>query len=308
MVACRTAGGQEKSMSTIFQALDKKAGLIPEAAPRQPRHGDGAEGMARAERAAAVRSAERAVPLTAPESGIRVLPIQLAESSPLLPYDGSSPTAGEQYRTVRTNLLQHPAAPRVLVVSSSGSGDGKTLSAVNTAGALAIKGETTVLLVDADLRNPSLARTLGLPQDPGLADALQGDCKLEDAIVRTAQFPNLYVLPAGKVRRNPAELLDSARWQQLCTVVRNSFRFVLIDTPPIAAVTDYDLVQAVADGVVFVVRPDHSDRNLCLAALQKVNATGKLTGVLVNCAENWFLYKRYGRYPYPYPESYPNRS
>jgi capsular exopolysaccharide synthesis family protein len=291
-------------MSTIFQALDIKSGLIPEAAPRQPRHTDGAEG---AEQPAAASAAGRARPLTDPQSRIRVVPIQLAESSPLLPYDGSSARAGEQYRTVRTNLLQNPDAPRVLVVSSCGSGDGKTLSAVNTAGALAIKGETTVLLVDADLRNPSLARTLGLPQDPGLADVLNGDCKLEDAIVETAQFPNLYVLPAGKARRNPAELLDSARWHQLCAVVKNSFRFVLIDTPPIAAVTDYDLVQAVADGVVFVVRPDHSDRNLCLAALQKVHATGKLTGVLVNCAENWFLYKRYGRYPYPYPEAYQSR-
>jgi Mrp family chromosome partitioning ATPase len=193
MVARRRTGRQEKSMSTIFQALDSKAGLIPEAAPPRP-------------------SPAAPLPLRHdPKSRIRVVPIQLAESSPLLPYDGSSPRAGEQYRTVRTNLLQNPDAPRVLVVSSCGSGDGKTLSAVNTAGALAIKGETTVLLVDADLRNPSLAPALGLPPDPGLADVLHGDCKLEDAIVETAQFPNLYVLPAGKARRNPAELLDSAR-------------------------------------------------------------------------------------------------
>ena len=274
-------------MSSIFQALDTKAGLIPEPAPTM--------------RTSAVP------PLTDTTSRIRVAPIQIPESSPLLPYDGSNPRAGEQYRTVRTNLLQNPDAPHVLVVSSSGSGDGKTLSAVNTAGALAIKGETTVLLMDADLRKPSLARTLGLPQDPGLADVLNGDCKLEDAILQTAQFPNLYVLPAGKARRNPAELLDSARWHQLCDVVKHSFRFVLVDTPPIAVLTDYDLVQAVADGVIFVVRPDHSDRNLCLAALQKVHAAGKLTGVLVNCAEDWFLYKRYGRYPYPYPGDYQPR-
>jgi capsular exopolysaccharide synthesis family protein len=293
------AGAQEKEkMSTIFQALDSKVGLIPEPAP--PARHD-----AMAERPAAACAAGPAVPLTDdPKSRIRIVPIQLGESSPLLPYDGSSPRAGEQYRAVRTNLLQNPDAPRVLVISSCGSGDGKTLSAVNTAGALAIKGETTVLLIDADLRNPSLAPTLGLPQEPGLADVLTGDCQLEDAIVETEQFPNLYVLAAGTARRNPAELLDSARWHQMCAVVKKSFRFVLIDTPPIAAVTDYDLVQAVADGVIFVVRPDHSDRNLCLAALQKVNATGKLTGVLVNCAENWFLYKRYGRYPYPYPETY----
>jgi capsular exopolysaccharide synthesis family protein len=292
----RVAGAQEKEMSTIFQALDSKVGLIPEAR----RTGPIANATPRP--AASGPAPPSAVPLTDdPKSRIRVVPIQLAESSPLLPYDGTSPRAGEQYRTVRTNLLQHPDAPRVLVVSSSGAGDGKTLSAVNTAGALAIKGETTVLLIDADLRNPSLAPTLGLPQEPGLADVLTGDCQLEDAIVETEQFPNLYVLAAGTARRNPAELLDSARWHQLCAVVKNTFRFVLIDTPPVAAVTDYDLVQAVADGVIFVVRPDHSDRNLCLAALQKVNATGKLTGVLVNCAENWFLYKRYGRYPYPYP-------
>lgn len=275
-------------MSTIFQDLDSKAGLIPDAAPDEP--------------------VAQTVNLAEPRATMRVLPIQLAESSPLLPYDGANSRAGEQYRAVRTNLLQHPDAPRMLVVSSGGSGDGKTLSAINTAGALAMKGETTVLLVDADLRNPSLARTLGLPLEPGLADVLNGDCQLEEAIVQTAQFPNLYVLPAGKARRNPAEMLDSAAWQQLCEVVKNSFRFVLIDTPPVAAVTDYDLVQAIADGVVFVIRPDHSDRNLCLAALQKVNAAGKLTGVLINCAENWFLFKRYGRYPYPYPVVYQNRA
>lgn len=268
-------------MSTIFQALDGKAGLIRGPAPDEV--------------------PAQAAPLADPRVAIRVLPIQLSASSPLLPYDGANARAGEQYRAVRTNLLQHPDAPRVLVVSSGGAGDGKTLSAINTAGALAMKGETTVLLMDADLRKPSLARTLGLPQDPGLGDLLHGDCTLEQAVVQTAQFPNLYVLPAGKARRNPAELLDSARWQQLCEVVRSTFRFVLIDTPPISAVTDYDLVQAIADGVVFVVRPGHSDRNSCLAALQKVNATGRLAGVLVNCAENWFLYKRYGRYPYPYP-------
>ncbi|HUO28114.1 MAG TPA: CpsD/CapB family tyrosine-protein kinase [Bryobacteraceae bacterium] len=271
-------------MSTIFQALDRKAGLISDAPC------DEAPGQS--------------VRLSESRSAIRVLPIELPESSPLLPYDGTNARAGEQYRAIRTNLLQHPDAPRVLVVSSGGPGDGKTLSAVNTAAALAMKGETTVLLMDADLRNPSLARILGLPQAPGLGDVLTGDCALEDAIVETAQFANLYVLPAGKARRNPAELLDSAHWHQLCETVKISFRFVLIDTPPIAAVTDYDLVQVIADGVIFVVRPDHSDRNLCLAALEKVNAAGKLTGVLVNCAENWFLYKRYGRYPYPYPAAY----
>jgi len=279
-------------MSTIFQALDTKTGLIPGTDPRRDAPSSNGPVAARVALPAASGLSDPAVRM-------RVLPIQLPELSPLLPFDGAHDKAGEEYRIVRTNLLQHPHAPRLLVVSSAGSGDGKTLSAANTAGALAMKGETTVLLMDADLRNPSLAGTLGLPGDPGLAGVLQGDCKLEEAIVETAQFPNLFVLPAGKARRNPVELLDSARWRQLCVIVKNSFRFVLIDTPPIAAVADYDLVQEAADGVIFVARPDHSNRSLCLAALQRVHATGKLTGVLINCAEDWFLYKRYGRYPYP---------
>lgn len=269
-------------MSTIFQALDSKKRLIREPVPDRP----------------APHYAE-----PRPASGGRVQPIQLAASSPLLPYDGAHTRAGEQYRALRTTLLQHPDSPRLLVVSSSGPGDGKTLSAVNTAGALAIKGQTTVLLVDADLRCPSLSRTLGLPAEPGLAGILAGECTLEDAVMRTEQFPNLFVLPAGEARHNPAELLDSAGWRQLCIAARAAFRFVIVDTPPVAAVTDYDLIQAPADGVIFVVRPDHSDRNLCLAALNKVQATGKLTGVLINCAHDWFLYKRYGRNPYPYAAS-----
>lgn len=278
-------------MSTIFQALDIKTSLIPGMAQAAPEPAARDDGWPPAEPLAGG--------LADAASGIRVAPLKLAPMSPLLPFDGSNERAGEQYRVVRTALLQHPDEPRVLAISSCGSGDGKTLSAVNTAGALAMKKETPVLLMDADLRNPTLSGILGIPGDPGLADVLNGVCKLEEAIVQTAQFPNLYVLPAGKSRRNPAELLDSANWRQLCAVAKNSFRFVLIDTPPISAVTDYDLVQAVVDGVIFVARPDHSNRNLCLTALQKVNATGKLTGVLINCAENWFLYKRYGRYPYP---------
>ena len=280
-------------MSTIFQALDDKRGLIGES----DRPADGAQEL----------FIERST-CAAPEIQIRTLPIKLAGGSPVLPFDGSNENAGEQYRVVRTNLLQNPDAPCVLVISSCGPGDGKTLSAVNTAGALAMKNETTVLLMDADLRNPTLARTLGLANEPGLADVLNGQTKLEEAIIRTAQFPNLYVLPAGKAGRNPAELLDSDAWRQLCATLRNSFRFVLIDTPPIAAVADYDLVQAIADGIIFVARPDHSNRSLCLTALQKVRASGKLTGVLINCSENWFLFKRYGHYPYPYAYPYPAQS
>jgi Mrp family chromosome partitioning ATPase len=126
---------------------------------------------------------------------------------------------------------------------------------------------------------------------------IEGECALEDALIRTEQFPNLYVLPAGKPQGNPAELLDSARWRELCATVRESFRFVVIDTAPVASVTDFDLVEAVCDGVVLVARPDHSNRTLCLKALEKIPRE-KLVGILLNCMEDWWLQPSHGSYYY----------
>src|SRR6185437_2893157 len=99
-------------------------------------------------------------------------------------------------------------------------GDGKTVSAINLAGALSLRDNVNVLLIDGDFRRPNIAATLGLPNSPALADALTGECSLGQAMIRVEQFPNLYVLPAGEVKRNPTELLDSEPWKAACTAVR----------------------------------------------------------------------------------------
>jgi protein-tyrosine kinase len=221
--------------------------------------------------------------------GIRKFPIQLMAGAPVLPFDTISPRAGEQYRIVRTKLLHHPKQPRICLIASPGPGDGKTITAINLAGALALS-ENKVVLVDADLRRSSVAHVLGLPAIPGLADVLAGKCELDDALIEVKQLSNLYVIPAGKPHTNPTELLDSERWLRVCTELRQRFRFSILDVPPIVGIADFEVMQSACDGVVLVVRPDHTDRNICFKALEMIPKE-KMLGVTLNCVSEWFLWK-----------------
>ncbi len=235
--------------------------------------------------------------VTAP---VRMLPVRIRADAPILPFQPGHSHEGEQYRIARTKIIQHPDQPRLIVVSSPGSGDGKTVSAINLAGALALKSEAQIMLVDADLRRSSIAELLGLPQQPGLAEYLSGKCSLDDTIIRVEQFPNLCVVPAGKAIANPTELLDSPRWTSACGEFRRQSQFVIFDAPPMETVADYDLIAANCDGIVFVIRPDRTNRKLCLEGLARV-PEGKLIGVLMNCVNDWFLWRTKGYYPYSAP-------
>jgi capsular exopolysaccharide synthesis family protein len=230
-------------------------------------------------------------------NGIRRLPIQVSERSVVIPWAGADGHGGEQYRIIRTRIVQHAKRPRIMIVSSPGSGDGKTVSAINIAGVLSLRDNANVLLIDGDLRRANVSFTLGLPAEPGLANVLSGACTLQEAIIQVDQFPNFYVLPAGASNANPSELLDNEKWKTLCSTVRERFSFVIIDAPPIAAVADYELIQASCDGVIFVVRPDHTDRTLCNKAFELIPQE-KQVGVVLNCAVEWFLWKTHKSYYY----------
>ncbi len=235
-------------------------------------------------------------PVTAANE-VRVLPVRIRADAPILPFQAGHSRVGEQYRIARTKIIQHPDQPRLIVVSSAGSGDGKTVNAINLAGALALKNDSQVMLVEADMRRPNMASLLGLPSQPGLSEYLCGKCGFEDMIIRVEQFPNLCFVPAGRAGANPTELLDSQRWSEACEEFRRRNRFVIFDAPPLGTVADYDLIEANCDGVVFVVRPDLTNRKACLEKLASV-PKDKLIGVLMNCAEDWFLWKTQDRYYY----------
>ena len=230
-------------------------------------------------------------------SSMRQLPIQIPERSVVLPWGQTEGHGSEQYRIIRTRIVQHAKRPRIMVVSSAGAGDGKTVSAINIAGALSLRDNANVLLIDGDFRRANVSLLLGLPAEPGLANVLSGSCSLQEGIIRAEQFPNLYVLPAGGSDVNPAELLDTEQWKALCSTVRERFNFVIIDAPPVAAVADYELIQASCDGVIVVVRPDHTDRTLCNKAFELIPEE-KTIGVVLNCAYEWFLWKTQESYYY----------
>jgi capsular exopolysaccharide synthesis family protein len=217
---------------------------------------------------------------------IRTLSMQIEDSAPIFPFKDDQRRASEQYRMLRTKISQHFKQPRLIVISSSESGDGKSVTAINTAGVLALKSGERVLLLDGDLRKSAIHSRLGLPEFPGLADVLAGVATLQAALVQTLELPNLYVLSAGSPAENPAELLDSPRWTALSTRLKSLFRYVIIDSTPVGAVADYELIQSVCDGVVLVARPDFTNRQLFQSAIDFI-PKGKFLGIVLNCVPDW---------------------
>jgi capsular exopolysaccharide synthesis family protein len=219
---------------------------------------------------------------------VRVMPVRLSRSGPVLPFDGIDARASEQYRMLRTKILQHAKKPRMIVVSSAGPSDGKTVTVINLAGAMALCTGARILILDADLRRSTMSEKLGLPPAPGLTAVLEARCTLAEAIVHIQQIPNLFVLPAGIPGSNPSELIDSPAWIELCRQCRDAFTYVIVDSPPVAAVADYQIIQSCCDGVIVVARPDHTNRKQCLRVLDLVPKEG-LLGVVLNCTRKWML-------------------
>ena len=224
-------------------------------------------------------------------SPYRTVWLTIPDDGPIFPFDGVDPRVAEQYRILRTAILLHPSQPKVIAISSGSAGDGKTLTAINFAGIVAMKDEVKILIVEADLRKCSLAPTLGLEASPGLAEVLSGKASLEEAIIRAGQLPNFHILTGGEVKLNPAELLDSPQFRQFVEDVRQMFTYVVFDTTPAASVADFKLVMQVSDGVLMVVRPEHTDRPAFQRAFELIPEK-KLLGAVINAFEDWFLWNK----------------
>jgi capsular exopolysaccharide synthesis family protein len=259
------------------------------------------EAIAETAKPALKDSAKEATPAPEPLPRYRTVPIELIGPSQLLPFNSQDPFAGERYRILRTRIAHHPKQARTLCISSTSPRDGKSVTAINLATSLALKKNTNVLLVDVDLRRPQLARFLGIPEEPGVADLLSGNSTLEEVIVRIERFPNLHVLPAGRPIGNPAELLDSEQWRKAAVQFRQEFDYTVMDSPPIGPVADYDLIQTVCEGVILVVRPGHTSRSLLQRGIDHLN--DRFMGAVINCAEDWLLWhSQDGSYYYRYAE------
>jgi protein-tyrosine kinase len=188
----------------------------------------------------------------------------------------------EAYRGLCTRLMRAQAKTglKSMAITSSLPGEGKTLTTINLGLCYAQLLQQRVLVIDADLRTCGLTSMLDSPSTPGLAEVLAGDVSPDEAIVATNQ-KNLFVLPAGTVSSSPPELFTGTRWQEFMGHCSELFKAVLIDTPPIQPLADFELISAACDGVVMVVRAHHGQRE----TLQKNAGTldpRKLLGVVFN--------------------------
>jgi polysaccharide biosynthesis transport protein len=209
----------------------------------------------------------------------------------------------ESYRALRTSILlstpQHP--PQVILVSSSLPQEGKTTTCINTATVLAQKN-ARVLLIDADLRRPSIHRHLGLHDRQGLSSVLAGSCTLEQAICAVSATIALFVLPAGPLPPSPSELLASPAMREVIEQCRDRFDYILIDTPPVLSVTDAVLLSAEVDACLLVVRAATTTKAALLRTrdlLRQVNA--RVMGSVLNAVNlesqdaYYYNYHYYGR-------------
>jgi polysaccharide biosynthesis transport protein len=215
----------------------------------------------------------------------------------------------ESYRALRTSLLLSNlgSPPKVIMVTSALPQEGKSTTSINCAVVLAQKG-VRVLLIDADLRRPSIHKTLGMGPRTGLSNVLTGSTTLEQAITRTAVLPNLYVLPAGTPPPNPAELLASANMKDVLAKLGDEYDHIVIDTPPSLSVTDAVVLSPRADAVVLVIRSGQTTKQALRRSrdiLAQVNA--KVVGVLLNAVDlsspdYYYYYEYQGKYARYYQE------
>src|ERR1700716_473255 len=215
----------------------------------------------------------------------------------------------ESYRALRTSLLLSNlgAPPKVIMVTSARPQEGKTTTSINTAIVLAQKG-VRVLLVDADLRRPSIHKTLGMGPRSGLSNVLTGSATIQQTITTSPVLPNLFILPAGTPPPNPAELLASSNMRDLIVELRGLYDHIVIDTPPTLSVTDAVVLSPRADATILVIRSGQTTKQALRRArdiLTQVNA--HVAGVLLNAVDltspdYYYYYEYQGKYGQYYHE------
>lgn len=196
--------------------------------------------------------------------------------------------AAEAYKVLRTNIqfaLPDEQKCRIIGVTSSCSGEGKSTTSVNLSYMLAQAGER-VLLIEADMRLPTLSRRLNLQPTPGLSNILAGLLSAFDAIQKSEIHDNLECITAGDLPPNPSELLGTKWMKTLMDVLSSNYDFIILDLPPVTEVVDAVVASKLANGMVVVVRQNYANRRALAAAMQQLRyAEAKILGFVMTCSE-----------------------
>lgn len=203
-------------------------------------------------------------------------------NTPAIAFENDNSLIAEAFRKLRTNLqfLSVDNPPRVIVVTSSAPGEGKSTTAINIALALA-EAEHSVVLVDGDMRRPSLAKYLDLVGSVGFSTVLSGAASLSD-VLQDTKFPRLTVLTAGPIPPNPSELLSSQAAKNVLRDLRQQFDYVIVDSSPLLAVTDGAILATDADGTLLISRFGQTKREQLAHAVSTLQGVGaRLLGAIV---------------------------
>lgn len=208
--------------------------------------------------------------------------------------------AAEAYKLLRTNLdFAIPGGDRHLIlgITSSVPGEGKSTTAINTAYTIAQTGRK-VLLIEGDMRLSVLSKRLRVHSRPGLTNLLVGQCSGNDVLQKSGLNPNLWVMTAGDTPPNPAELLGSNPMEVTLKAMSEVFDVVLVDLPPVSAVSDALIISRHLDGIIVVVRQDYCTKPMLDETVRQLRFTdAKILGFVMTDADTQKkAYKRYGGY------------
>lgn len=226
-------------------------------------------------------------------------------SSSLFVHHGFEPQVSECYRALRTSILfstpDHP--PRTLLVTSSLPSEGKTVTTANLATVMA-RAELQVLVVDSDLRRPTLHRIFNVPKEPGLTSFLVGET--EELPFVPTMVPNLFFTPSGPIPPNPSELLGSTRMEEFIRRAQEQFGLVILDSPPLMSVTDGSILSTKVEGVLLVIKAEAVPRRAAMDAVGQLrDFKAPVLGTILNNVPihrdgyyyNYYVYRyRYGDY------------
>jgi len=192
------------------------------------------------------------------------------------------PSAVEAYGSLRTRVLKLQASKgiRSLMLTSSVPSEGKTLTSLNLAVSCAKLHNLRILLVDGDLRSRGLTRLLKIPDGPGLSDYLGGKSTSDETVLPT-EIENLSVLGAGRLNAQPSELFASPRWPEFIAWASQSYGIVIVDAPPIHALSDAELISAGCDGVLMVVKALSTSREIAQKCVSRLDKR-KVLGIVFN--------------------------
>ena len=189
----------------------------------------------------------------------------------------------EAYRTIRTGIefSNLDKDLKIICITSSKKDEGKT-TVLSNLGVSFAKIDKKVLLIDADLRNPSISKMFDTSNTQGLMDILLGKKNIQDCVKKTKQ-ENLYILTGGTIPPNPAEVLSSKKMSEFIESIKDEYDYIFIDSPPVGVVSDASIISAYSDGVIFVVGSEEVDSNLAKVAKERLDSVKpNIVGVILN--------------------------